>query len=831
MAKYFNKNGIEYNLEEIEAAAKTNNKSIEDVIVDNELIMQEDEEKIDTLGKEDGVVVTDPPAAPKKKSGSSSKNTLSVSNGKKRVFPTTIPFGADALVDTFQNQKQSQKKEQERRDALEKQYQKEEQAQKEKQEKQNKYQGKERGAFLSNFRTGKERQETVDKNLEKILKKSPGKTREEAFELLQAADSMDADISEIAYGDYNLEDLTFKTKEARKISDIADKKNKAQKEVEQAAYRKDFEINNPDKIAPWAFEGDEEDVAVRLAPVLESLGLEAVSSGMGNEITVQILDYENPKFGTVNESFSFDLNEFKKNRTGFIEKFNKQINLMKDTQYVKKVKNRAQGSFNAFQKQFGLDEDKRGFDEIENEINKERLKEFKDLKTKFGALLPKGYFKGDNRKYTDYVNYISKGTLMDKDIEDIAFYKYKDKLFDGRTLEEEKKKYKEEVTEYSFPLAEKITSGNPFTEQENPFDGFKEKDIKTPEVIKEAKDPSVFELVEHRSKNKAKDLDGKIQDFVSFELSRNKSANKLGNILTSDLRVLQREYEKGLIKNSKDLKNKEEQYTIEASAFEKELKVFKEKSDELLSQPLKATADVDALKLNYLDLLSKQQKLDKAKENLQISGLSLTKEANLAPVALTNFSKNYDRLSELALGFKELGTKLAMGGVDLLKNANQTNAATVFSPEITKYSIDLLNGYEKEKQKLQTNLKVDEIRSVRDIGKWVAGSTAQTLPSLAMAFTGELALPLFFLSGYGEATSKIELEKQDVLEKITEAKKQILLLDPTKDQAKIEELNNIIEQEGSKINMDEGSEMAYKLLYGTSEAAFELVTLKVLRLV
>jgi hypothetical protein len=780
MANYINKLGDIFTQEEIDAAAEENGVDVDVVINNNGLTLQE-EEQDNIVGKEEGVVVTDPPTAPKRKSGSSSKNTSSASSGKKKY-----PWDPTNKTNT-------------------------------------------QGSSLANFKTGKETKETVERNVAKVIKKSPNKSEEEAFTMLQAADKMDADISEIVYDDYNLEDLVFKTKEARKQSDVANEKYKAQKELEKEAYRKNFEINNPDKIPSWAFEGDEEDVAAKLAPVLESYGLEAVSSGFGNEITVQILDYENPKFGTVNESASFDLEEFKKDRAGFIAKFNKQMNLMKDTQYIKKVKNRAQGSFNAFQKQFGLDEDRRSFDEIENEINKERLKEFKVLKTKFGALLPKGYFKGDNKKYTDYVHYISKGTLMDKDIEDIAFYKYKDKLFDGRTLEEEKKKYKEEVATYSFPLPGVTASKNPFTEQENPFDGFKEKATKIQNAVEEVKEPSVFDLVEHRSKNKAKDLDGKIQDFVSFELSRNKSANKLGNILTSDLRILQREYEKGLIKNSKDLKNKEEQYTIEASAFEKELKVFKEKSDELLSQPLKAAADVDALKLNYLDLLSKQQKLDKAKENLQISGLSLTKEANLAPVALTNFSKNYDRLSELALGFKELGTKLAMGGVDLLKNANQTNAAAVFSPEITKYSIDLLNGYEKEKQKLQTNLKVDEIRSVRDIGKWVAGSTAQTLPSLAMAFTGELALPLFFLSGYGEATSKIELEKQDVLEKITEAKKQILLLDPTKDQAKIEELNNIIEQEGSKINMDEGSEMAYKLLYGTSEAAFELVTLGTLK--
>jgi hypothetical protein len=775
MAKYFNKNGEEYNLEEIEAAALANSKSVEDVIADNELIMQEDEEQIDALGKEDGVVAKEPPAAPVQKSGSPSKNTLSASNGKKKYpwDPTNKP-----------NTKVSS---------------------------------------LANFKTGKETKETVEKNVAKIIKKSPNKNEEEAFSILQAADRMDADISEIVYDDYKLDDLTFKTKEARKQSDIANKKYEVQKALDQETYRKDFEIANPDKIAPWAFEGDEEDVAVKLAPVLESMGLETVSSGMGNQITVKVLDYENPKFGTVNESASFDLEDFKKDRTGFIDKFNKQINLMKDTQYVKKVKNRAQGSFNAFQKQFGLDEDKRGFDEIENEINKERLKEFTGLKTKFGALLPKGYFKGDDKKYADYVSYISKGTLIDKDIEDIAFYKYKNKLFDGRTLEQETKIYKEEVADEL--LREKF-SKTLFGKQEGAYEGFKAKNLQN--TFKEIKEPSVFDLVDHRSKNKAKDIDGKIQDFVSFELSRNKSANKLGNILTSDLRVLQREYEKGLIKNSKDLKNKEIQYTTDASNFEKELKTFKANSDKLMDQPLRTAEEVDALKLNYLDLLSKQEKLDKAKENLQISGLSLTKEANLAPVALTNFSKNYDRLSELAIGFKDLGTKLAIGAADLTKYQSRIGSAS-YLPEFSKYSMNLLDGFEKEKQKVQKNLKVDEIRSAQDLGKWVAGSTAQTLPSLAMAFTGEFALPLFFLSGYGEATSKIELEKQEVIENITEAKNQIMLLDPAKDQIKINELNTIIEQEGSKISMGEGSEMAYKLLYGTAEAAFELVTIGLLK--
>ena len=486
MANYTNKLGDIFTQEDIDAAALENGVDIDTIISSNELKLKADEiDKDVDMGKEDGVVATDPPAAPKKKSGSPSKNTSSVSNGKKKY-----PWDPDNN-------------------------------------------NKGRGNQLANFKTGKETKEAVEKNIAKVIKKSPNKSQEEAFKILQAADSMDADISEIVYDDYNLEDLTFKTKGARKQLDVSNEKYKVQQKLDQETYRKDFEINNPDKIAPWAFEGDEEDVATKLAPVLESYGLEAVSSGFGNEITVQILDYENPKFGTVNESASFNLDEFKKDRAGFINKFNKQINLMKDVQYVNKVKNRAQGSFNSFQKQFGLDEDKRGFEEIENEINKERLKEFKGLKAKFGALLTKDYFKGDDKKYEDYVSYITKGVLVDKDIEDIAFYKYKDKLFDGRTLEQERKKYKEENATYSFPTAGKIDYKNPFKEQENPFDGFKEKAQDVLKQTNEVKEPSVFDLVENRAKNKAKDLDGKIQDFVSFELSRNISANKLGNILTS----------------------------------------------------------------------------------------------------------------------------------------------------------------------------------------------------------------------------------------------------------------------------------------------------------
>ena len=85
MAKYFNNKGEEYTIEEIEAAAKKNNKSIEDIIIDNGLTPEEDKP-----GKKNGAAAKGSTAAPKNKRTlptitkpeSSSKDSSSESNGK-----------------------------------------------------------------------------------------------------------------------------------------------------------------------------------------------------------------------------------------------------------------------------------------------------------------------------------------------------------------------------------------------------------------------------------------------------------------------------------------------------------------------------------------------------------------------------------------------------------------------------------------------------------------------------------------------------------------------------------------------------------------------------
>ncbi len=71
MAKYFNKNGEEYTIEEIVAAAEENNKSVEAIIADNGLTR--DGEK---PGKPQGATAKKPVVAPKKqKLVSPSENT------------------------------------------------------------------------------------------------------------------------------------------------------------------------------------------------------------------------------------------------------------------------------------------------------------------------------------------------------------------------------------------------------------------------------------------------------------------------------------------------------------------------------------------------------------------------------------------------------------------------------------------------------------------------------------------------------------------------------------------------------------------------------------
>ena len=61
--------------------------------------------------------------------------------------------------------------------------------------------------------------------------------------------------------------------------------------------------------------------------------------------------------------------------------------------------------------------------------------------------------------------------------------------------------------------------------------------------------------------------------------------------------------------------------------------------------------------------------------------------------------------------------------------------------------VSLGASMEKEISNFQKDIKVDEITSIKDAGRWVAGSTTQLIPSLSLAFTGPAAMPLFFASG------------------------------------------------------------------------------------
>ena len=101
MAQYFNNNGEEYTIEEIEAAALENNKSFEDIINDNGLTKKEKEKP----GKPQGATAKKPVVAPKKKSGSPSVNTSSGWNTK-----AAPKYGVEAITETFQIKKKAQEK-------------------------------------------------------------------------------------------------------------------------------------------------------------------------------------------------------------------------------------------------------------------------------------------------------------------------------------------------------------------------------------------------------------------------------------------------------------------------------------------------------------------------------------------------------------------------------------------------------------------------------------------------------------------------------------------------------------------------------------------------
>jgi hypothetical protein len=206
----------------------------------------------------------------------------------------------------------------------------------------------------------------------------------------------------------------------------------------------------------------------------------------------------------------------------------------------------------------------------------------------------------------------------------------------------------------------------------------------------------------------------------------------------------------------------------------------------------------------------------------------IAERANYVPIAIADFNKNYSRLEQLSTAFKSTGATVTYGLATLAQMANNpvyfalpssVNAAML--NEATGL-VDLSRELDLESASFQDNIEVDKIRSLSDAGRWVAGSSMQMIPSLAMATTGPAALPLFFLSGYGGSTSDMAKRQSVAAERLVKNKK-FLEDNANLDPLELAMIEGEMDKDAKLLNISNWRVQSTAALHGIAEVAFEKV--------
>jgi hypothetical protein len=233
------------------------------------------------------------------------------------------------------------------------------------------------------------------------------------------------------------------------------------------------------------------------------------------------------------------------------------------------------------------------------------------------------------------------------------------------------------------------------------------------------------------------------------------------------------------------------------------------------------------LKEEYLSLVNEQN-------NLQSWQKDLAQETNtinevMGP-AIQNFGANYSRLSQLATGFKKTAADVALAFDDI---AAYGSAAILGKTQDEVMKADTLGisymakELAKKQQEYQSSVGVDEIRSFRDAGNWLMGGVVNNVPSIAMAFTGPAAMPLFFASGYGGKANQMQIEVDSAKMRLSENYNALNFAENEFEKGIIE---GQIKADEEMLNLPEYKKLAAKTIYGSAEVAFEaLGTLAILK--
>ena len=213
------------------------------------------------------------------------------------------------------------------------------------------------------------------------------------------------------------------------------------------------------------------------------------------------------------------------------------------------------------------------------------------------------------------------------------------------------------------------------------------------------------------------------------------------------------------------------------------------------------------------------------------------KSEKLIVAGLEASKANYNRLEQTATALKKTGVDIAGGVVELATATTdlaivgaQLGTGRSFADlweakrSITKRLVldpiyGLSRDLEKEGSSYQKGVSVGDIKDLDDLGRWAAATTTSMPSSIGMALTGELALPLFFLSGFGSKSSEIQSQQVDAVSRLQE--NMDALESGTLSEEQIAAVNAEIKENKRILNISEGQRLTSAAVSGIAEVVFE----------
>ena len=193
--------------------------------------------------------------------------------------------------------------------------------------------------------------------------------------------------------------------------------------------------------------------------------------------------------------------------------------------------------------------------------------------------------------------------------------------------------------------------------------------------------------------------------------------------------------------------------------------------------------------------------------------------------SLELLKRNYSRVQQLTNVAKGLGKDFLTFATEYGLNDPKFIASKIMMQEI---AIDAAEEIEREGATFQESIDFADIKNPKDFATWSAGAATNLLPSLALAYTGPAALPLFFASGVGGKASEQLLRDKRAA---TRLKQNTQYLEDNVDLSDTDKLRiqREIEEDKKTLAIPESRKITAQIAYGLAEVVFERVgTLKVL---